>query len=105
MHTKDLFDWLTTFHFEVNLEPNLNNIKDGNMYSKKGIILEGNENHLTQGMLVLANGDSLVQKLQAEEMIEPEDLDKFKTLITNYEEFANTCDSRKKMMESSYMTQ
>ena len=66
----DLFEWLVQYHINTNLQPNLKHLSQGRYTSPRGkAVLEGEENDDTTGCLILANGDSLVRRLQEEKII------------------------------------
>ena len=66
----DLFSWLSQYHLDANIRPNLPFIIDGQYVSPRGKPIEkGEENQQTYGALILADGDSLVRRLKEEKII------------------------------------
>lgn len=92
----DLFAWLAQYHLDANLRPNLSFIVEGQYVGSRGkTIEEGEENHQTYGALVLANGDSLVQRLKKEKIILDLSTPMF-TAAGNYDLFASYLSKSKK---------
>lgn len=69
MEKGDLFWWLVDYHCNVNLPQVLPNIKDGVLNSKKSY-REGSDKDVPyQGVLIIANGDTLADRLYEDELV------------------------------------
>ncbi len=85
----DLFSWLSRYHLDANLRPNLPFITDGQYAGPRGKPIEkGEENQQTYGALILADGDSLVRRLKEEKIILDLSTPMF-TPASNYDLFAS----------------
>ncbi|MBI2668860.1 hypothetical protein HYX14_03380 [Candidatus Woesearchaeota archaeon] len=66
MSNNSLFEWLVQYHTERNLKVSRNFIEDGQFYINDLPVREGDENPFAFGCLILANGDTLVDRLKKE---------------------------------------
>ncbi|HIG92684.1 TPA: hypothetical protein HA242_01485 [Candidatus Woesearchaeota archaeon] len=66
----ELFEWLVQYHLDTNLSPVLPHIKHGRAYSAQGEpAIEGEENDWAKGCLIIANGQTLAQRLREDKII------------------------------------
>lgn len=65
----DLFSWLVEYHCRENLPQCLPYMKDGQAYPFGRPINEGEENELYKGLIIISNGDTLVNKLSCGHVI------------------------------------
>jgi hypothetical protein len=74
-----LFEWLVRRHCEKNLERVLHKTSNGVIYSPIDgePIRERQENEMYKGVLIIANGDTLVSRLIKSGLANPEDVDSF----------------------------
>ncbi len=70
MDSATLFAWLVKYHTEVNLQSCLPRIKDGKVYTNGDYVKPGEENKLTRGCLILADGQTLADRLQSDDIIQ-----------------------------------
>ncbi|MDP3733919.1 MAG: hypothetical protein Q8R37_01705 [Nanoarchaeota archaeon] len=59
----DLFSWLVEYHCTENLEQCRPYMIEGRVYHLGSFVEEGDENELYKGLLIVANGSTLVDKL------------------------------------------
>src|SRR3989344_327980 len=71
MRESNLFSWLSQYHLDANIRPNLPFIVNGRYLNTQNAkpIEEGEENPQTYGALILADGDNLVRRLKKEKII------------------------------------
>ena len=71
MRENNLFSWLSQYHLDANIRPNLPFIVNGRYLNTQNAkpIEEGEENPQTYGALILADGDNLVRRLKKEKII------------------------------------
>ena len=73
MKKGDLFNWLVQYHCQVNLPEALPLIENGVLYNKKGKYEEGTDNGCPyQGVLIIANGSTLADRLVEDRVIHDE---------------------------------
>src|SRR3989344_2019080 len=97
MKSDELFSWLSQYHLDANIKPNLSSIVNGQYFNSQNTkpIEEGEENHQTYGALILADGDNLVRRLKKERII----LDLSTPMFSpadNYDLFAGYLSNNKK---------
>ncbi len=88
-----LFEWLISYHIERNLQACLPHIRDGRFYQHGRPLAEGRENEHYQGVLIVANGDTLFNRMIDAGMIEDGDHDAPVT-VTSKEEFFGYLDGQ-----------
>ncbi len=73
MGSFDIFKWLVEFHSRVNLERCLPYVSEGKVHVRGDPLQEGyDENDLCKGLLIVANGDTLMSRLREDLVIHDE---------------------------------
>lgn len=90
----NIFEWMVEYHCKNNLKNCIPYIKNGRVYSNGKAVKEGEENDLYQGVLIVANGNTLLRKLIDKKLILPEDMgESFK--INGIDDFFKCIDRQK----------
>jgi hypothetical protein len=85
-----LFEWLVEYHCSKNLEQCLRYVRDGKVVSpiKGKVLREGrDENEIYNGILIIANGTTLVDKLIHDGLAESANMDESPTRIQARDDF------------------
>lgn len=93
--TQDIFNWLVKYHCDKNLEKCLPFIENGRVRSPDSSNLrEGlDENEIYPGVLVVCNGDTLLETLMKDEIVDPNDIDGF-VEVKGWQDFIKYLGSR-----------
>lgn len=86
--SRHLFDWLLEYHYERNLYECLPYIEDGQVKVDGGPVKEGAENKLTKGVLIIADGSRLAEKMMKEGIVINRVKPEFEP-VRSYDEFVN----------------
>ena len=83
-----LFEWLVNYHFQVNLENSIPYMRNGQVCDEEGTPhAEGSDKSMPyQGVLIVANGDTLVDRLKKDKVVHDEQLGSF-VKINNEHDF------------------
>lgn len=76
----NLFWALARYHYEKNLLPNTGSIRQGKMYLSKRALKEGEENEKQKGLLIVANGKTLVIDLISDGTVSKKDIAQFEKI-------------------------
>lgn len=90
METADIFSSLVRYHTEVNLPACLPYVRNGELYSPAGRRLQegSDKDQLYHGFLIVANGDTLVDKLFHERIVLDDTPPKFHSVPTRSDLFS-----------------
>ena len=80
MDKKTIFDWLVAYHIGVNLEACLPHMQDGRIIGTNGKPLTENLDYYVQphqGLLVVANGESLANRLKKDRVVHDDEIHPF----------------------------